>query len=428
MLAPRLLPLIVILSVVSLFAQAQTDSRSNTMERTSQWVQQRVDSLPQTTKYQNQVNSYHDSVRHILQARRDSVISSRLIQSLDTLQTKARGLPQTTSLSLPGELPTLPSLPAAPSVPPLPSLDQLSTRLTDRLPAAPALERVRAVSGKVGKYTQAASTKVQQGAQLAQNAPASLEQYLAQQEALSPLAKQQSALEAWQANPMGEAGNQLSSVTTTQPEALAEQAKQRALQQAKQHFAQHTNALEDGQQQLSKLKQKYKSVQTEQDKFERATSLRGEPWTARLLLGSYFQFYREPHFQVDLSPFVGYRFNTRWSVGVGGSYRAAFRRLPGSAPVYQGRVFVEGEVYRGFAAHVAYERSSRSVPVVSLGERGTIVDQHLLAGIGKSYSITRNIRGTTLLLYRPGDIDQSLHLSRWNLRTGFSLENTNKTK
>ncbi len=217
------------------------------------------------------------------------------------------------------------------------------------------------------------------------------------------------------------AGNQLSSATATQPEAIAEQAKQRALQQAKQHFTRHNDALQDGQQQLSKLKQKYKAVQTEQDKFERATSLKGEPWTARLLLGSYFQFYREPRFQVDLSPFVGYRFNTRWSVGVGGSYRAAFRRVPGSAPVYQGRVFIESEVYRGFAAHVAYERSGLSSPVISSGEKGTVIDQHLLVGIGKSYRITRNIRGTTLLLYRPGDISQSLQLSRWNLRTGFLL-------
>lgn len=432
MLTLRLLLLGVILFVPSLSAQAQTDSLFSITERASQWVRQRVDSLPQPTKYPDQVNSYRDSVQHILQARRDSVTSSRLARSLDTLQTKAQGLHQTASRSLPGELPTLPSLPAAPSVPSLPSLDQLSAQLTDRFPAAPALERVGAVSEKVGQYTEAAMAKVQQGTQLAQNAPTevtpnSLEEYLAQSSELSPLAEQQSALDAWQANPMGETGNPLSSATATQPEAVAEQAKQRALQQARQYFAQHNEAVQEGQQQLDELKQKYKAVQSEQDKYERATSLRGEPWAARLLLGSYFQFYREPSFQVDLSPFVGYRFNTRWSVGMGGTYRAAFRwaasrQVPGSVPIYQGRVFVEREVYRGFALQVAYERSGQSFPVVSPGEKGAVIDQHLLAGIGKSYAITRKIRGTTLLLYRPGSIDESLQLSRWNLRTGFFLD------
>ena len=60
--------------------------------------------------------------------------------------------------------------------------------------------------------------------------------------------------------------------------------------------------------------------------------------------------------------------------------------------------------------------------MVSPGEKETTVDQHLLVGVGKSYAITQKIRGTTLLLYRPGSIDKSLRLSRWNLRTGFFLD------
>ena len=423
MVAFRFLLLCTVFLFLSLSTWAQTNRLLRPSDSTAHRVSHRVDSLRQTIgAFTDSTQAYRGKLEQDIQVHRDS-IASRLSQPVDTLTAKVQVLHQTVG----GELPDkLPSLPAGPSVPALPSLDELSTQLTDRFPAASALKRVSAVSKRAGQYAQAATMKVQQGAQLAQNAPASLEQYLAQQEALSPLAEQQSALEAWQADPTGMAGDQLSSATATQPEAMAEQAKQRALQQAKRHFAQHTEAVAKGQQQLSKLKQKYKAVQTEQDKFERATSLKREPWTARLLLGSYFQFYREPSFQVDLSPFIGYRFNTRWSVGVGGSYRAAFRRVPGSAlsrvaPVYQGRVFVEGEVHQGFAAHVAYERSGLSSPVLSRGEDRAIVDQHLLVGISKSYRITQKIRGTTLLLYRPGDIDRSLQLSRWNLRTGFLL-------
>ena len=396
--------------------QAQSvDSLMQHLNRSGSQIEQRADSLRQSVDaVPQQTYSSADSARQHLQERIDSLTVTR---TLDTLHSHYGAAQQKLASGLrpvETELPSLPALPSSPTLPLLP------TTLPDRFPGSQALERVQLFKTKASQYTQQLRGQVQQGTQALQNAPSALEQQAAQASGLDRLGQPAAASHSALGGSLSDGPGQLSAATAA-PDQIQQQMKQRLAQKAKNHFARHGDALQDGQQQLSKLKRKYKAVQTEQDKFERATSLRGEPWTARLLLGSYFQFYREPHFQVDLSPFVGYRFNTRWSVGVGGSYRAAFRRVPGSAPVYQGRVFVEGEVYRGFAVHVAYERSSRSVPVVSLGERGTIVDQHLLAGISKSYSITRRIRGTTLLLYRPGSIDRSLQLSRWNLRTGFSL-------
>ena len=249
-----------------------------------------------------------------------------------------------------------------------------------------------------------------------QNAPATLEQPVAQQEVMQPLTQQESALEAWKTNPFGEPGGDLASVAKGSPEMIAEQMKQQATQGVKHHLTNHTEAVQEGQQQLAELKKKYQQVQSEQDRYERATSLKGEPWTARLLLGSYFQLYRQPHIQVDVSPFVGYRFNTRWSVGLGGSYR-----LPGSVPVYQARIFAESVLYQGFLGHVAYERSWLLPPFATAGEAGTIAAHHLLVGIGKTYRITKRIQGTTLVLFRPGPRSQPLNLARWNLRTGVYL-------
>ena len=85
---------------------------------------------------------------------------------------------------------------------------------------------------------------------------------------------------------------------------------------------------------------------------------------------------------------MGYRFNTRWSVGLGASYR-----VPESVPTYQGRVFVESVVYRGFLLHGAYERSLRSVPTATVGEAAMVGNHHALVGLGKSYTITQKIRG-----------------------------------
>ena len=78
-------------------------------------------------------------------------------------------------------------------------------------------------------------------------------------------------------------------------------------------------------------------------------------------------------------------------------------------------------MYRGFSAQLSYERSWQLLPVGSQEAAGARHVNHLLFGVGKHYRITQKIRGTTLLLYRPGAIDQSLQLSRWNLRTGFLL-------
>ncbi len=394
---------------VGLFAQSIQPL--NTLGQRTEQSLNRADSVRQSaTSSLRQVGSHLDSTRQ----RVDSLGAVRVV---DTLAQRYNSVQQrVTSVSATINSPALPNLPA---LPPNPTLPSLPNTLPSRFPARQALDRVAAFRDQAGQYTQQFSGSVQQGTQALQNAPATLEQQAHQLPDMDLLQQSPAASADTLNSPLGQPN--LSADASSNHAKIQEQMIQQARQGVRRHFAQHTEELQTGRQELAKLKRKYKAVQSEQDKYQRATSLKGEPWTARLLLGSYFQFYREPSFQVDLSPFVGYRFNTRWSVGVGGSYRAAFRRIPGSAPVYQGRVFVEGEVYRGFAAHVAYERSGPSSPVLSQGEDRAIVDQHLLVGIGKSYRITRKIRGTTLLLYRPGDIDQSLQLSRWNLRTGFFL-------
>jgi hypothetical protein len=399
--------------------QAQSlDSLAQHLNLSGSQVEQHADSIRQSLdSVAQQTRASIDSMQQHLQERIDSLAITR---TLDTLH-HHYGAAQESLES--GLRPADAKLPSLSALPPSPTHAQLPTTLPDRFPASQALERVKLFRTKASQYTQQLRGQIQQGTQAIQKAPSALEQQAAKASGLDMLEQPSSATHSVLGGSLSGGSDQLSAAAAANPDPdqVQQQMKQRLAQEARRHFARHSDALQEGQQQLSKLKQKYKAVQTEQDKFERATSLKGEPWTARLLLGSYLQFYREPSFQVDLSPFVGYRFNTRWSVGVGGSYRAAIRRVPGSAPIYQGRMFVEGEVYRGFAAHVAYERSGLSSPVLSRGEDRAVVDQHLLVGIGKSYRITRKVQGTTLLLYRPGDIDQSLPLSRWNLRTGFAL-------
>ena len=366
------------------------DSLASRTNRVSERVQQRIDSLRQTmTIRQDQAQAYHDSVLNYLQARSDE--ASRILPP-----SAPTNLPTTPALrqTMSDKLPTLPALPSTPSVPPLPSADQLATRFAN----PKALDQLRSVSKPGGRY-------VQQGTQGLPNASAVLEEQLAQQEAVPPLVRQQQALETWKDNSLA---------NPSSPETIAEQMKQRAVEGVKHHLAQHPDAVQEGQEQLADLKKKYTQVQTEQERYEKAVSLKKEAWAAHLLLGSYFQVYREPRLSVDVLPFMGYRFNTRWSVGVGASYR-----VPATEPLYQARAFVESVVYRGFLLHAAYERSWQPQP----GDQGQsmITDHHLLGGVGKTYRITRKLRGTTLLLFRPEPSSQVLNLVRWNLRTGVFL-------
>ena len=391
-------------------AAQSMDSLRQRANQVSDGFDQRVDSVRQSVaSTSRRATSLTDSAQH----RIDSLT---VVRALDTLSQRYQSVQQ--QISSASSLASTKALPNLPALPPQPSLPALPTTLPSRFPASQALDRVDALAQQ---YTQQLTGQVQPGTQALQNAPAALEQRALQLPDMDLLQQSPAAPENSLNSALGQTTAPLP--TTSDAERIREQMKQQARQEVQRHFAQHTEELQAGQQRLTDLKKKYKTVQSEQDKYERATSLRGEPWTARLLLGSYFQFYgapfpagtfrRKPSFQVDVSPFVGYRFNTRWSVGVGGSCRVL-----GSAPVYQGRVFVESVVYRGFALHAAYERSWQ---LAAQGERSTAVGQHVLAGIGKSYRITRRVQGTTLLLYRPGDLDQSLQLSRWNLRTGFYL-------
>ena len=411
------------LLLVASTLQAQSlDSLAQQINHSGNQVEQYLDTVRQSAdEVARQTHASADSVRQHLQER---IYSLSITRTLDTLHHRSGAAQQSLESAL---RPVEVDVPSLPSLPPSPTLSQLPTTLPDRFPARQALDRIKLIQTKAGQYTQQLRGQLQQGTQAIQNAPATLEQQAAKASGLDVLEQPANSTHSALGGSLSDRPDQFSAAAANAvPDQVQQQMKQRLAQEARRHFAQHGNALQDGQQQLSKLKRKYKAVQTEQDKFERATSLKGEPWTARLLLGSYFQFYREPSFQVDLSPFVGYRFNTRWSVGVGGSYRAAIRRVPGSAlsraaPIYQGRMFVEGEVYRGFSAQLSYERSWQSLPVTSQEAAGARHVDHLLFGVGKHYRITRKVQGTTLLLYRPGAIDQSLRLNRWNLRTGFLL-------
>ena len=322
-------------------------------------------------------------------------------------------------------VPALPSLPPASLGKPLSSLQQVSLPITERFASPQALDKLTTLKSNISNSLPSVPTSLQQGLSATRDLPTTAEQQAGQLPGMQELQNQQQGLKQWQqsqtANPASAYTAQASSYTNM--EQIQQQMKQQAMQGAQQHFKEHSGAIQEGQQQLSKLKKKYKAVQSEQDRYERATSLKGEPWSARLLLGSYFQVYHQPSFQLDIAPFIGYRFNTRWSVALGGTYRVASWQLPQPKTIYGGRVFLESVVYKGFALHGEYERLRVPVTATVVSDEPTYRWQEgLLLGISKSYTITEHISGTALLLHnftKPSD--QTAYPSRWNVRLGFFL-------
>ena len=206
------------------------------------------------------------------------------------------------------------------------------------------------------------------------------------------------------------------------------QARQRLMEKSQDYLTDQPEAIQTGQQRMSKLKRKYSEVQSEQDKYVRAARLSDSAWVTRLVPGLALQIHRGtspllPARSFDLLPFMGYRFNTRWSVGVGGTYRLSVDsryRLVRHRPVYGGRLYAESVVYKGFLVQVAYERLRTNLPATDGSDQlhrttyGTG-----LVGLGKQYGISKKVRGNVLLFHHVDVRSPRPHVTRWGIRMGF---------
>ena len=424
--------------------QAQSLSVDSLTDRAVQEIEA-LQSLPDSVApHTIRPNAARDSLLQPLTATRDSVrtkldslsrpvrtVADTLQQRYQAVQQKGQAVQDSVRALLPDEVrqlvgqdlppvPALPSLPPASLGKPLPSLQQVSLPITERFASPQALDKLTTLKSNISSSLPAVKEPLQQGLSATRDLPTTVEQQARQLPGMQELQNQQQGLKQWQqsktANPAAQYTSQASNM-----EQVQQQMKQQAMQGAQHHFKEHSEAIQEGQQQLSQLKKKYKTVQSEQDRYERATSLKGEPWTARLLLGSYFQVYRRPSFQLDIAPFIGYRFNTRWSVALGGTYRVASWQKRNT--IYGGRAFLESVVYKGFALHGEYERLRVPVTATVVSDEPTYRWQEgVLLGISKSYTITKHISGTALLLHhftKPSY--QTAYPSRWNVRLGFFL-------
>ena len=316
----------------------------------------------------------------------------------------AQTIPRPISDALPKNLSALPSVPHH-KIPPLPTLKALP----QKFPAVDAVQKnIQRWQQPITQYQQQASS----WSQKLQNIPQSAEQQLA---ASRPELKvlQENAQPAW----MQSASDDPKQATAQQKA----QMQQKILAQAQDHFAGHTQTLTTARDEMMQWKKKYRRVQTDQDIFEKKSSLQGKSLGERLTFGGGFQVVPGPPLGIQTAPQIGYQINKKWLIGMSGNYRmqltADYRGIVTNGAIYGGSTFTHYQFWKGFLVHGEAEVMSQSVRQQDAIQRTW--QTNMLVGVGKTYNLVGQWQGKVVLLYNITHQQQSLYPRPWMIRLAF---------
>jgi hypothetical protein len=213
-------------------------------------------------------------------------------------------------------------------------------------------------------------------------------------------------------------------------------AKAKLTQMSVNHFAGKEQALSGAITSVLKYKQKYSSTQSLKDiPKKKPNELKDKPFIERFLPGLMFQFQQQIDYKLDIYAYGSYRVTDKILTGLGWNHRVA-RDEDNSywnhkAIIFGPRVFANYNLGRGFIGHIEFELMNTNVappltdPVV--GKREWVWGT--MTGVKKEYKITRNLRGTFLVLYNIYDPNhKSPHTDRLNTRFGFEYKLKRKSK
>jgi hypothetical protein len=180
-------------------------------------------------------------------------------------------------------------------------------------------------------------------------------------------------------------------------------------------------------QNLEKTRKKFGNFQNLKDIPKRPPNeLKSKSFSQRFIGGitsSFFTYNNKKLF--DLALQAGYRLNTRFTVGVGGTYRIAvsktYKYYVSNYGIYGGRTFGEFKLVKGFLAHadLEYLFLNRQFYPSESSVLGRVFQSNV--GLGKTFNITKRIRGSALGLYRwelEGNIPGQ---PKFTMRVGFDL-------
>jgi hypothetical protein len=203
-------------------------------------------------------------------------------------------------------------------------------------------------------------------------------------------------------------------------------AKENAEKLAMKYINDNKQLVKGVQNKIQLLMKKYSVVPNSNDLSTaiKRTSLKGKAFRERLVIATNFQVLNYNPVTIDFSPMLGYKFNTRFAVGVGGTYRQTFGSTPSSlkfAPQVLGyKFFTSYDVVKNFFVYGEFARNS--IPTKSDNGTVPVWKNAAIAAIGRKTSISRKIDMTMLVGYdffhQPND---PVYPQAWIFRVGFQL-------
>jgi len=190
-------------------------------------------------------------------------------------------------------------------------------------------------------------------------------------------------------------------------EKLKKEIRSKYMQLGNKHFEGKAEELKASVASLDKYKKKYKSLENVKDKSKlKNNAMSGKPFRERFVVGTYLQIQKVDRISVDISPQVGYKLSGLFTWGVGTTYRVYFTGDDLSAAyddkVFGVRTYINATVFKGFYLHGEYEAMSTFISDIDgngqeVGAKKWV--NGAFFGIGNSYRITRNIKGSAQVLY-----------------------------
>ncbi|MEQ8336969.1 MAG: hypothetical protein RIA62_06470 [Cyclobacteriaceae bacterium] len=205
---------------------------------------------------------------------------------------------------------------------------------------------------------------------------------------------------------------------------------------SKQELLQRNEKLNEAHQKMAEQKRKYLTLPSSADLEQgvKHSSLEHLPFWERFKIGGNLRVSVNRQVDIDFSPSVAYMLNKKWSVGSEFVIRSQFREgkrwyKSFGSDTYGGRVFVDYSVIKNFFAHAEYEQIYKP-ELLSVSENPTkIVVPGALAGVGKTFDLSKNVKGKVILQYNfIYDETRAVYPGPWVVRFGFEINRNSKNE
>jgi hypothetical protein len=180
-------------------------------------------------------------------------------------------------------------------------------------------------------------------------------------------------------------------------------------------------------QNLEKTRKKFGNFQNLKDIPKRPPNeLKGKPFSQRFIPGITLHFFAYDNKKLfDVAVQTAFLLNSRFSIGVGGVYRIAVSKIyqyhVSDYGLYGGRTLTDFKLMKGFFAHADFEYLflNRNYYPIESAVHSRVFQTDV--GLGKTFNITKRIRGSALGLYR-WELDGNIPgQPKFTMRVGFDL-------